>query len=124
MVALSSMDFGFRAQRGVEPRRIADANVQIGELEALRLDAGLHAPRAAGLAEPLVSDYRAIPTSGDHLRLPLSTNKTGPQLRRSIDRFLATPMTPSASEEVATAIGKLHRLLGALRGAHERIQTE
>src|SRR5262245_28274890 len=101
MKALAALDFGMRAPIKEAPaRRIAGATVQIAELEALRHDADLFAPEAAGLAEPLVNDYRAVPSSGDHLRLPPCSNKTAAQIARSLDRFLSSEAQPGKEERL------------------------
>lgn len=93
-----------------------DAQLDIREIEALRLDLDTVAPpEAAALAEPLVDLFRGNMTSGDHLRLPQMTNFDGPTTRAAVTRVIKTPLSAAvASREDVAKEKKMHLVLRAL----------
>lgn len=95
----------------VDARRTRnDAQLGIRELEVLRLDVDMVAPpEAADLAGPLVESFRAVPSAGDHLRLPTMTNLDGPAMRAAVSRVLM------AGAE-GTADARVNKMLRTLQG--------
>ena len=93
-----------------------DAQLDIREIEALRLDVDTVAPpEAAALTEPLVDLFRGQMTSGDNLRLPRMTNFDGPSTRAAVSRIIRTPLAAAAAPREAIAKEKkMHLVLRAL----------
>src|SRR5205085_1723649 len=78
------------------PRSIAETHVAIDELKILNLNSDVvAAPEAAAAAEQLAKSYRAMPGASDRLRLPPPSSSTGPKIRSSIARVLASEPHPS-----------------------------
>lgn len=109
---------------GLQLPASSPARIAIEELHVLSLDADLVAPpEAAALVEHLVGEFRAAPTTGDHLRMPPPKNLTGPQIRASLTRVLGTEARGAPTADAAIAEAKMRRVLQALDLAHRMIQT-
>ncbi|MCA9552653.1 MAG: hypothetical protein KC933_21650 [Myxococcales bacterium] len=100
--------------------------MHLDELEVLRLDVDMVAPpEAAQLAEPLVEQFQATPTSGDHLRLPQPPRHSAAQLRGAVDRILAADASTAArSPDAVVKEARMRRVLTALKGANQLIQQK
>jgi hypothetical protein len=127
MLKKAGLDLASALQSPVRGRELpasSPARIEIDELKVLSLDGDLIAPpEAAGLAEHLVGQYRAAPTTGDHLRIPPPKNLTGPQIRASLTRVLCSEARGAPTPEAAIAEAKMRRVLQALDIAHQMIQT-
>jgi hypothetical protein len=98
------------------------ARIAIEEMQALNLDAEVIAPEHADFQDDLVAQFRAPPTSGDHLRMPPPKNLTGQQISRSMMNVLAGGELGSNNPDAAIAEAKMRRVLEVLDSAQRAIR--
>lgn len=105
-----------RAQLGNLPdtRDVRDASASIRELRALKVDVDLGNIIDAPALNHLSRLFSGAGTSGDHMRLPLLTQHTGPEMRESVRRILEVGARSTGSEQAAIKEERMRRVLGAL----------
>jgi len=105
---------------------IVDAQLLVGELEAVELHADVLAPADMDvLAGTLAEKLQGFGTSGDHLRLPRASYFDGPQIRGAIARVANVDTTTAvASEDVVVREARMLRVLRALQSASDHIQRQ
>jgi hypothetical protein len=116
-----------RAQLGTphaDTRTARDASASIRELRALNVDVDLGNIIDAPALTHLSRLFSGAGTSGDHLRLPLLTQHTGPEMRESVRRILSVETRRvSSNENTAIKEERMRRVLGALDRMVENIHA-
>ena len=106
--------------------QLLDAQLVMGELEAVELHADIVAPPEMDvLAGTFAEKLQGVGSSGDHMRLPRLTYFDGPQLRASIDRMARVDTTTAvASKDAVVKEARMLRVLRALQEAGDHIRRQ